>query len=203
MDSSIDRLRAGLTRLAPKDREFAESLLNRADTRGLTAKEQPWIERLAERANSTDQADAPINVSPIVAMFDKAKATLKQPKILVDVDGTLMRLSVATERSRVPGSIFVTSADPASEVRDYYCRILRDGSMVFGRDVAGDVKRKIGAALVKFADDPTAAAKAFGKRTGRCCFCNLVLSDGPSIHAGYGPVCARRLALPWGACEAV
>lgn len=42
-------------------------------------------------------------------------------------------------------------------------------------------------------------AARFGKVTGACVFCSRLLTDERSVSAGYGPVCAEREGLPWGA----
>ena len=198
MMGTMERLRAGLAHLTARDREFAESLLSQAGGRGLSAKQSAWIDRLAARAAPPDPTEKPIVVAPIVAMFAKAYGTLKLPKVLVDADGTSLRLTVAGGRSRAPGSIVVTSAARSYDDRAFYGRIMQDGTVRFGRDVGSDVKRTIGAALVKLAEDPEGAARAYGQRLGQCCFCGLTLSDPSSIRVGYGPICAKHFSLPWG-----
>lgn len=42
-------------------------------------------------------------------------------------------------------------------------------------------------------------AAEFGHAHGRCVFCNQGLSTDDSVSVGYGPVCAARHNLPWGA----
>ena len=45
-------------------------------------------------------------------------------------------------------------------------------------------------------------AAALGHTTHFCCFCARELTDdgeGRSVEVGYGPVCARKNGLPWGA----
>jgi hypothetical protein len=42
-------------------------------------------------------------------------------------------------------------------------------------------------------------AAAFGHETHRCVFCVRTLTDDRSTEVGYGPVCAARYGLPWGA----
>lgn len=47
-------------------------------------------------------------------------------------------------------------------------------------------------------------AAAFGHSVSRCIFCMLKLDDdkeGRSIEVGYGPVCAKKHGLPWGATQ--
>jgi hypothetical protein len=148
MMGTMERLRAGLAHLTARDREFAESLLSQAGGRGLSAKQSAWIDRLAARAAPPDPTEKPIVVAPIVAMFAKAYGTLKLPKVLVDADGTSLRLTVAGGRSRAPGSIVVTSAARSYDDRAFYGRIMQDGTVRFGCDVGSDVKRTIGAALL-------------------------------------------------------
>lgn len=45
---------------------------------------------------------------------------------------------------------------------------------------------------------PGEAARAYGKATGQCCFCDRPLDDERSITAGYGRTCASNYGLPWG-----
>lgn len=42
-------------------------------------------------------------------------------------------------------------------------------------------------------------AAKFGYQTGACVFCQRKLTDERSIAVGYGPTCAARQNLPWGA----
>lgn len=46
--------------------------------------------------------------------------------------------------------------------------------------------------LNEFEQDPLAAAKKFGKLSGRCCSCGRDLTNDESIAAGIGPICAER-----------
>jgi len=47
--------------------------------------------------------------------------------------------------------------------------------------------------LAEFNADPLAAAKKYGKLSGRCCVCGHDLTNDESIDAGIGPVCAGRI----------
>lgn len=42
-------------------------------------------------------------------------------------------------------------------------------------------------------------AAAFGHLVGRCCFCSHAIDTPESTAVGYGPVCAAKYDLPWGA----
>lgn len=52
--------------------------------------------------------------------------------------------------------------------------------------------------LERLAADPVGFIAECGKDMCRCCYCNLPLEDARSKKVGYGPVCAKRWALPWG-----
>ena len=58
--------------------------------------------------------------------------------------------------------------------------------------------KKVVDIVKKIERDPLAYAHAHGLKTGRCCFCSRKLTDPRSVTSGYGPVCAKRYALPWG-----
>lgn len=52
--------------------------------------------------------------------------------------------------------------------------------------------------LNNWAADAEGMARAYGKLTGNCCFCNRELSDDRSLEVGYGKVCAGHYGLAWG-----
>lgn len=49
-----------------------------------------------------------------------------------------------------------------------------------------------GSVLARIAQDPIAASREYGKRTGTCGACSRTLTNPESIALGIGPVCARR-----------
>ena len=46
--------------------------------------------------------------------------------------------------------------------------------------------------------DPASYSARVGRETGSCCFCRKGLTTKASLAAGYGPICASKLGLPWG-----
>jgi hypothetical protein len=50
-------------------------------------------------------------------------------------------------------------------------------------------------AVKLLAGDPTAAARAYGLRSGRCFACGHTLTRPDSIARGYGPVCGTGLSV--------
>ena len=74
--------------------------------------------------------------------------------------------------------------------------IHRDGRWEKGGQVDAQTSTAILAALQALAEDPAGTAAAFGRRTGRCCFCEIGLTDPVSIEVGSGPICAKNYSLP-------
>ena len=180
---------------------FLSDVCNGFESYGTLSEAQ---EKAVRRAMEQAAAAAPVappraaGLSSIVAMMSRAGEKLKSPKVLLAAGDQQFRLSVAGLQSRNPGTINVCSADRAFEDRDWFGRILADGTFEPSRRAEADVVAKVGQALVCLAADPEAAAKAYGQRFGACCFCGIELTDKASVDAGYGPICARRYGLAHG-----
>jgi hypothetical protein len=176
---------------------FASDLCVKDAKYGLSPKQKAWAHILVVEAEAPKAvAPATVTLSAIRAMLDSATSQgLKTPKVLTNTpDGNKVRMSRAGDSSKNPGRIHVTDGLPFGE-NTYYGYIDADGDF-FSRS---SVTPAIVAALKEFNDDPTATAAAYGQRTGNCCFCARTLSTVESTSVGYGPVCAERYALPWGA----
>ncbi len=200
MQEQIDSLRDALPKLAGRDLEFAQSLIDQWAKRGLSEKQKPWVTRLIERA--TKPAPEPMQIGaiePIVALIQQAKSKLKWPSILLGDSDTQMRVSVAGSMSKCPGAINVTSIDrDADGRRTWFGRIHPTGQYEPAMKLSKAETDKIGALLVCFAEDPAGVAASYGHRTGHCCFCNLKLDDERSTAVGYGKTCAKNWGMPWG-----
>lgn len=190
---SIAALTAALPNLAPNDRQFAQSLLSAPR---LSEKQMFWVGKLVERAAAPPPAPVKLGgeFRAIRDMFTAAGRKLKRPAILLH-DGTEpIRLSVAGDGARVPGSINVTTAG-SFETRTWLGRILADGSYEPSRKAAPSVA----ALLTRFSASPAVVAAECGKLMGACSFCSRPLTDARSVEVGYGPVCAENYGLAWGA----
>lgn len=126
-------------------------------------------------------------VARIVAFLSlpHAQGKLKQPKLrFLAPDGkSELRLSLATERSRTPGAVFVKLG------YSYVGKINPDGTTTITDKPMLDTLDAIG-------NDPAKAAAAYGALFGRCTFCGLELTDDGSVEVGYGPICAGHYGLP-------
>lgn len=144
------------------------------------------------------------DLSGIISLFDKAKQHLKYPAIVMSVPAadTAVRINVAGQRAKQPGSLNVCSVEKTKDgnfgpEREWYGRVQTDGKFVASR-ACGDMFNAISDRLKAFADAPAAIASEHGRLTGCCCFCNKALTDERSTAVGYGKICAGHFGLPWG-----
>src|SRR5262249_14997097 len=108
-----------------------------------------------------------------------------------------VRLSVAGQRARVPGSINVATNARYGD-STWFGRILRDGAFEPSNRV--ETPAQLVPVLREFAEKPAEMAAKHGKVMSKCCFCDTTLhgEDGVSAALGYGPTCAKNFDLPWG-----
>ncbi len=195
----VDAFEAAIKTMPERDHEFARSLVSQWRRRGLSRKQAEWAEFLMERAAGAEtprHTEEIGDLSGILALFEKAREKLQRPAIVLSWPNGRqlrnMRLSIAGERARVPGSINVTD----HESRDWYGRILADGK--FEASPRIETPDGLVEALRAFAAKPAKTAAEHGRITGCCCFCHTPLRDERSTEVGYGPVCAKNWGLPWG-----
>jgi hypothetical protein len=109
--SCRERLTAYLPHLPESDQRFAHSLLA---TRTPSIKQLSWMDKLVERHIAAQQApevEVQIdNVLGIVDLLNRGHSALKWPKVAFKADGTDMRLSIAGEAARNPGTVNVTDS---------------------------------------------------------------------------------------------
>lgn len=107
---------------------------------------------------------------------------VKSPKVWITRHTKLSRCS---DRAKYPGSIAIVFGE------EFLGRIFLDGTLK-----EWGLPPSVIEELDKFANDFQAAADAYGKDTGMCCFCATTLTHENSIEYGYGPICAERYGLP-------
>lgn len=196
-------LEEAIPKLAPKDREFAQSLLRGAERYGsFTAKQTYWVDTLIKRANSgatssADRTEFVGDFKALTTLFDRASGNLKQPAVVLRIDGPWdMRISVAGGKSSEPGTLAVTDNTKVyGETGRYWGRIRRNGEMTYSQEVSPNARQNIQKALQAFAADPIGEATKHGRLTGKCCFCNKPLTVEKSVARGVGPDCARKWGL--------
>lgn len=195
MSYTATDLASVIDRLPANDHDFANSLVDQAKRRGLTERQMFFVNKLVTKAKAGDKKVEVGSLAATIALFDKAKTHLKNPKVVITVDGQPVRLSIAGARSRQPGTLNVAEPGPFGDAK-WYGRVTRDGVFHPTADTAS--LPGLPAALQRFAQDPATVAAEHGKLTGNCSFCNRPLSDKRSTAVGYGPICADHFGLPWG-----
>jgi hypothetical protein len=129
-------------------------------------------ERAAEREATTQTVD----LTPIRTMFESARESgYKLP--IYRAAGLI--INRAPDHGKNPGALYVKTEDG-----DYLGKIL--GTEYRGRPAP---------ALQAIAADPRGEAVRHGQRTGTCSCCGRTLTDGKSIEAGIGPICASKWGL--------
>jgi hypothetical protein len=183
---------------------FAASLVSQWDDRGLSDNQIAWVHRLAVDADApaavpAAQVGLP-DLSRIVTLF--AAASVNYPRVTFDIPerNAFIVLSLCGEKSRTPGAVNVTNGEAFGSVENrFFGRVNRDGTFTPGRDATP----LVGKVLSEMANDPAGFAARYGKKSGRCCFCNAELTDERSTTVGYGKICAAHWGLPWGEREPV
>jgi hypothetical protein len=185
--------------LPPFRQEFADDLIAQQlnGKKPLSEKQAFWLNKLFEMATEPKPEPKKVvigSVAGIIALFQTAGSKLKYPAIVIDVSDVTIRMYRAGAQAKEPGSVTVTRRNEYGEY-EWIGRVSLDGNWTPGRK-AEEVPM-IEDFLTQFAADPAGIAAAFGKKTGRCCFCNSALTDERSLHVGYGPTCASHYELPY------
>lgn len=184
----------GLQIAAPTN-NFAASLLN-GYTRfqHLTPRQLPYAIKIAQLALGLVAPEVSktevINVTGIARLFNAAlNNKIKRPKIKLDG----LKFTMAGDRSRYAGKIMIDNAKPFGTPENKWFGYIDLNSGEFTpKNVTQDVIDKI----KEFAEKPAETAKAYGLRTGNCCFCARSLIETVSVDMGYGPICAAKYDLP-------
>jgi hypothetical protein len=186
--------------LPAKDRDFARSLVSAQRNRGsLSDKQMHWYRVLLDRANNPRAEAAQIgNVKGVIALFDRARRHLKYPKIVLQIDGQHVRLSVAGTASKYCGSINIDDGGNDFCSRTWFGRVTPEGVFAPGGKTTPRMASELTRVLTQLAQAPAAVAAEHGRLTGHCCFGNRHLQDERSTAVGYGPVCADHFGVPWG-----
>ena len=192
-------LKQALPLLASGRRNFAESLLNQSKRKALSPAQAEWVVKLvAEASAPKPEAVAVGDMTGLIALFGKAAAKLKHPKIRLALPaGDPVVLSVAGPASKNPGSINITDGGPYG-ANVWYGRV--DALGCWHPSKAGlNASAALVPLLVAMALEPAKVAGEHGRLFGQCCFCGRGLEDKRSTEVGYGPICAANYNLPWGA----
>jgi hypothetical protein len=172
--------------------DFARSLLDQSNCR------KRWSDRQIEAAwRMVDKIDAKNAEKPAASerekpvfhaihrLFSSAlEAGFKKP--VFRAEG--LKLSMAPLHGVNAGCIYVVEI----EADQYLGKITVEGHFLPVRDVEGE---QVEARLTKIDSQPTEAAVAYGRATGRCSCCGRELTNKLSIELGIGPICRANWGL--------
>jgi len=201
LKDSVADLSALIEGLPKSDQSFANSLVDRFKTTGgkLSDKQQYWVGEMLTRAVTGDsgrKASATIkNVANIFALFNAAQESkLKYPKITFDVNDTIVQISIAGPKSKVPGSLNLTDGKPFG-CNIWYGRLLTDGDLMLSKALVEEDIKVVTRLLCRLAVNPEGTIYNYGQKSGHCCLCNAKMTTEKSLAAGIGPVCAKKWNL--------
>jgi hypothetical protein len=162
--------------------DFAVSLKNSLYKYGsLTDKQiaavQKCIDRNAVRQIEREKDATEIDVTNIQKAFTAAMSGGFKNLKLRMVGFTF---SLAKPNSANPGAIYVTN-------HNEYC-----GKIINGKFFPCNCGQEVIDRLVEVAENPEAAAIAYGQQTGNCSCCGRTLTRKDSIERGIGPICATK-----------
>ena len=195
MDTTLDlarQLALMSDQLPPKDKEFADSLVKSATSaRGCSEKQLFWLKTLLDRATGRATQAAPADVTLASVVRDLLVGSGKTLKLtfLLD-DGVTLVLKLAGPASKYAGKVMVS--DRVYGSGNYWGFI--DGLLFHPTAKTPETVTQL---LIDLAKDPAETIGEYGRLTGRCVICNTPIKDDRSMAVGYGPVCAKRLRLPY------
>lgn len=207
-NAALPILREAMANLNESSRRFASDILSTYSRRGTVSHGQaPWVGKLIDRAQvQAADAAAPLDTvntvklgdtTGIKALFDRAAIHLKAPGVVIQVpDVGMVKVYVGKANTRWAGRTMVVDYDKDFPLAKTYGEIRTDGLFAPRKNVT--TPSTLIPALQDFAANPVQHAAAYGRLTGKCCFCRNRLTDPRSTAQGYGPDCAEHYGLPWG-----
>lgn len=197
-DKRIDSLKEVAGGLAPRDKVFAESMLDQYDEKEkLSPKQWVWVVRLAKRGHDPLPPMPEVKVGSLkklYSLFENAKQHLSWPKIRLLAGEQNVCLSVAGPRSKYSGKVMVTDGEPFG-INQWWGAIDSQGKW---QQPNKGVPASVVSIIKLMSKDPEGTASSHGTLTGNCCFCRRALKDERSTDVGYGPKCAKNFGLAWG-----
>lgn len=184
--------------LAKNDWEenFVESIVEQIhEGRNISDKQMAIIERILGNATKGKKGEGKSfrpepqgegEFPKVSQLLQLAGKKLKYPKITFSVANQQVVVSLAPSHGKNPGAAYIKVDG------DYYGKVSANGHLTAYNEVTG-----IRTFLEDMNEDASMAARVYGHRTGRCCFCNAKLTTHESSSHGYGPVCAKNYGLVW------
>jgi len=122
---------------------------------------------------------------------------------LADGDHLALYVKAAGSDSKLAGSRVVSTRINGDDWMGV-AHVGQAGNLHLWKSCQGDLRRRVYAALdvldqAKTQDEWLVAGLAFAQEGSQCFICGRDLDTPESLTAGYGPTCADKHGLPWGA----
>ena len=154
--------------------------------------------REAHRIATTPVSDseAMTGFEAVLELFDGAGATLTRTKIhLITDDG--QEVVVRSNRRNGESNDVLYIHNHGADYNDRDSQFGHITKSTAGWNFTPATTESVVAVMTQFRNDPIATVSEMGRKSGRCCFCSLPLTDFKSTAHGYGPICAKHYALPY------
>lgn len=154
--------------------------------------------RLAAKRPQAESATPAVAVKAVLANVPDGRYRVTQ----ADGDHLAIRISAASKDGKLAGSRIVSVRQ--GEDWEGVAHVSPDGEFRFWRSTAFPRRPRIQATVdvldsAEGQDGWLVAGLAFAQAGSQCFICGRDLDTPESLTAGYGPVCAEKLGLPWGA----
>ena len=157
--------------------------------------------RLAGRAPRASEATAPVQTPQRQYLTNLPDGRYRVT--LPDGDNLALRIHLAGQDSKFAGSRIVSTRINGDEWMGVG-HVGTAGNFHMWRSCAGQLRVRVFAALdildkAETQDEWLVMGLAFAQAGSQCFICGRDLDTPESLTAGYGPVCADKHGLPWGA----
>lgn len=126
-------------------------------------------------------------------VFSNGGKKRPQIKFSKSPDTPRVAFKLASLASKYKGSVMVTSGGAYNQ--SHFFGHIHEGIFTPAPKCTDEITKFV----VKFATNPHKMGSAYGLATMHCCFCSRPIDTVESKTMGYGPVCANKFGLPWGA----
>ena len=131
----------------------------------------------------------------VMELFDAAGSTLTRTKIHLITDSGKEVVVRSNRRKAESNSVLYVHHHGADNNRDAQFGHISKATASWNFTPA--TSEEVRAVMATFRDNPIQTVIDMGRKSGRCCFCSLPLTDERSTAHGYGKICAGHYGLAW------
>jgi hypothetical protein len=174
------------TRRADRDARYEAERIARA------------AKREADRIGTTPVGDdeAEKGYEAVMALFDAAGDTLSRTRIHLITDDD-REVVVRSNRRKAESNDVLYVHNHGADHKDRFSQFGHITKATNAYNFTPYADAEVRRVMTLLRDDPLGTVMDMGRKSGRCCFCSLPLTDERSTAHGYGPICAKNYKLAW------